>query len=499
MDLLSLIPAVLPQAILVVVGVVCLLLYLLLQPPKEPRHIPAVPFWVSLLPLIKDVDQQVIYNTYIRDLLLEHGAIKIFFGSQWNVLVQRSTFLSQVFKHEDLYQKSGNQKKIPGSVLASFLGDNIISSHGGVWKLYQDIMKPGLQEGWSLSPIYESASMLLEHFKQTPSPLPVQEPLQRYTISNLVRVLMHLNIDMNHKETIQLSQMQSKVKAQIFRPLFMSFPFLDTWGLRSREAARRDAAQFTDHLVCMLAGAWFEKSDEHHQDDSQHDNIGHRLVSAWEEGRISYQQLRDNVTVLFVAGQENPQLAILSTLYLIAKHPTVQERLHSEIMNTSGNRPNEEQLRNMPYLTACVYESLRLLPPIGQLINRLATTPLVLGEDTVVPQGMYLGYNSYATNRDPSVWGPDAEEFLPDRWGETASDVQKSYRRRRARAEFITFHGGRRACLGERFALLQLKVTLSTLVRHLRWELDPSWPDRMTPAGPLAPRGLRLKFEQRYT
>jgi len=102
----------------------------------------------------------------------------------------------------------------------------------------------------------------------------------------------------------------------------------------------------------------------------------------------------------------------------------------------------------MPFLTSLIYESLRLFPPIGQLVNRKASEDVVLGGDIVVPKGTYLGYNCYSTNRDPAVWGPKADDFDPARWGDSPVAIQKQYRQRRAKAEFITFHGGRRACLG---------------------------------------------------
>lgn len=135
-------------------------------------------------------------------------------------------------------------------------------------------------------------------------------------------------------------------------------------------------------------------------------------------------------------------------------------------------------------MTSVILESLRLLPPIGQLVNRRAAKPLVLGESIFIPYGTYLGYNSYATNRNPEVWGSDADDFVPSRWGDTTVSIQREFRRRKAQAEFITFHGGRRACLGEKFALVQLKITLFVLTRRLRWTLDPTWPDRMTPVSP---------------
>lgn len=110
---------------------------------------------------------------------------------------------------------------------------------------------------------------------------------------------------------------------------------------------------------------------------------------------------------------------------------------------------------------------------------------MMLDDGVFIPQGTYLGYNCYSTNRNPEAWGPDADQFRPQRWGDTFTEIQKTYRRRRSRSEFITFHGGRRACLGEKFALLELKATLFVLCRELRWKLDPTWADKLTPVSGL--------------
>jgi unspecific monooxygenase len=153
----------------------------------------------------------------------------------------------------------------------------------------------------------------------------------------------------------------------------------------------------------------------------------------------------------------------------------VQSRLRSELQDADPTT-----LQDISYLTAVIFESLRLLPPISQLINRRVSRPTTLGP-MYIPKGMYVGYNCYSTNRDPQAWGPTADEFRPDRWGSTSPDIFKCYRRARAKAEFISFHGGKRACLGEKFALLQLRVTLFVLVRRYQWTLPSTWPDRKTP------------------
>lgn len=162
----------------------------------------------------------------------------------------------------------------------------------------------------------------------------------------------------------------------------------------------------------------------------------------------------------------------------------MQDKLHAEIQNKGLNRacPDDaDTLQDMPYLTAVIYESLRLFPPIGQLVNRKASEDALLGGRIAISKGTYLGYNCYSTNRDLAAWGTAADAFDPDRWGDSTVAIQKHYRLRRARAEFISFHGGRRACLGEKFAVLQMRITLVTLIQAFTWSLDPSWVDRKTP------------------
>ncbi len=173
--------------------------YTVLLPPKYPTNIPAVPFWVALIPFFKDVDQSDIFRAYIEKPLRRHGAVKLFFGAQWNILVHKPAYLAEIFKEEDLYQKSGNQKKIPHSVLAEFLGDNIISSHGEMWRNYQSVIKPGLQRNFKVVKITHNAARLCELLGEAQlqaggAGVPVQQVLQRYSAANCSEVLLQANL-----------------------------------------------------------------------------------------------------------------------------------------------------------------------------------------------------------------------------------------------------------------------------------------------------------------
>lgn len=193
----------LAELLLLAALLVFLVYYVFLLPPKYPTNIPAVPFWVALIPFFKDVDQSDIFRKYIEKPLRTHGAVKLFFGAQWNILVHRPSYLAEMFKDEDLYEKSGNQKKIPYSVLAEFLGDNIISSHGDVWRNYQSVVKPGLQRNFETDKIANNASRLCELVWDAQlragkgGGVAVQELLQRYSVANCSELVLQCELDVS--------------------------------------------------------------------------------------------------------------------------------------------------------------------------------------------------------------------------------------------------------------------------------------------------------------
>ncbi|KAL9625217.1 MAG: hypothetical protein Q9160_000619 [Pyrenula sp. 1 TL-2023] len=276
-----------------------------------------------------------------------------------------------------------------------------------------------------------------------------------------------------------MNQLQSAVKAEIFKPIFMNFPVLDRFGsfLSNRINARRLVRRFSEELEQRLLTSYKGVTCS-----SDSKKLGERLIAARNDGALNSKQFRDNLNAAFVAGQENPQLLLISTLYLLAKHPDVQDRLRDEVEAYDVEHPSHDELQNLPFLTSIIFESLRMFPPISQLINRKVSEPVMLGSEIYVPKDTYIGYNCYSTNRDPKAWGPTANAFQPERWGCSNQEILSRYRKSKARAEFISFHGGKRACLGEKLALLEMRISLFVLVKNFSWSLDPEWPDRKTPS-----------------
>ena len=200
------------------------------------------------------------------------------------------------------------------------------------------------------------------------------------------------------------------MKREIFKPTFLSFPFLDLLPVPSRTRARHLVRAFGDELVRTVRHVRHSSRSSVPQasrdktadeltslPNDAHATPGQRLLAAHDQGLITPLQLRHNLISVFLAGHENPQLLLVSAMYLLAKHPAAQDRLRAEIHGAGVDAPTHDVLENMPYMAAVVFEVLRLLPPISQLVNRATAAPAVLGplgsggQPIRIPAGTYIG------------------------------------------------------------------------------------------------------------
>lgn len=454
---------------------------IVLPPANFPTNIPTIPFYVSFLGTYTRLDQEQIFNLHLREKLEKFGAVKIYFAGRWNILVTKPEYLVEVFKNELVYTKSGNQIKIPNSVLSTYTGDNIISAHGETWKLYRKIVAGSIQTP-SLELVRgncEKFGKLLEIELSCNNCLIIGDLLQRFTLQNVGESILGVDFRLlNSNNQSLLNSRIRYVKLQIFKPIYMNFPTLDELPIPSRIKAKNEVALFRYFFANLLRDLKSKNSNF----------AANRLIDAENNGQINLKQFIDNAIILMVAGHENPLLLILSLFYVICKNPKVQRNIQKEIDE------NEDGLH--PYLSSAIYETLRMYPPLGQIINRKTAKSVILGGSIRIPASVYVGYNNFATGRDSGVWG-EPDKFIPSRWGADYDTIQENYAQAKRSARLPAFHGWKRACLGEKFALYEVKLIMIEVLKNYTIRLDPNWEEMLTPAGPVCPLGLAVKFESR--
>lgn len=146
------------------------------------------------------------------------------------------------------------------------------------------------------------------------------------------------------------------------------------------------------------------------------------------------------------------------TLYNIAKHPEVQQKLYEEIQAEAENG-NEFQtlgeLSRLRYLDMVIKESLRLYPP-APYYGRKITEEITIGDYTF-PKDCAVFLSPYLMGRDPKLFS-DPLKFKPERFNGTGDKIN-SY-------AYIPFAAGPRSCIGQKYAVCEAKIAITNILRN---------------------------------
>ena len=208
--------------------------------------------------------------------------------------------------------------------------------------------------------------------------------------------------------------------------------------------------------------------DERRGRADEYDDILSLLLTAESEDgtRLSDTELRDQMATFLFAGHETTSLALTFTMLEIAQRDDVRERLDAEYAGVlDGSPPTPADLPALEYTDRVIQESLRLYPP-AFIIFREANEDVELGGYRI-PEGTKVTLPQFHIHTDER-WYDDPMSFDPDRWTDGFEDELPDY-------AYFPFGGGPRHCIGMRFAMLELKTVLPTLLQQVGFDLvsDP--------------------------
>lgn len=217
------------------------------------------------------------------------------------------------------------------------------------------------------------------------------------------------------------------------------------------------------------------------------------LLQAKQNHQIDHMGICEEVDTFLFEGHDTSATALSFTLMLIASHPTIQDQLVEEIHSIIGPddfKPSYDNLNKLDLLERVIKESLRLYPPVW-IIGRRASEDFKLHTGELIPYGSTILLHIYALHKLPEIY-PDPEKFDPDRF------LPENCQKRHPYA-YVPFSAGPRNCIGQRFAMLELKVAISGILRKYRL-LPVDTPETVVLGCELilkAVNGIKLKFVPR--
>ncbi|KAK5235586.1 hypothetical protein LTR47_003059 [Exophiala xenobiotica] len=196
----------------------------------------------------------------------------------------------------------------------------------------------------------------------------------------------------------------------------------------------------------------------------------------------SDEELLAQSATIMVAGQDTTSVATTWALYLLAHHTNIQATLRHEVQTHLPSPDSKTEsvdaplVESLPYLAAVCSETLRLFPP-APILRRQVTKPgtTILGEH--IPVGTKVATSIWGTHHSESIWGPDADQFKPERFlrqaenGKSKFDPHGGLQGEAATYSFLPFGAGVRSCIGERFARAEFAILLAVLVGKFDWTL----------------------------
>uniref|UniRef100_A0A8C6LMU4 Cytochrome P450 4V2 n=1 Tax=Nothobranchius furzeri TaxID=105023 RepID=A0A8C6LMU4_NOTFU len=208
--------------------------------------------------------------------------------------------------------------------------------------------------------------------------------------------------------------------------------------------------------------------------------------------KLSHQDIQEEVDTFMFEGHDTTAAAMNWALHLLGTHPDVQQKVQQElqeVFGTSSRSITMEDLKKLKYLDCVIKEALRLFPSVPFFARSLCDDCHFNGFK--VPKGANAIIVTYSLHRDQRYF-PEPEEFRPDRFVPENSAGRPPY-------AYVPFSAGLRNCIGQRFAQMEEKVVLASILRNFNVEACQNR-EELRPVGELILRpeqGIIIKLEKR--
>ncbi|KAF8554979.1 cytochrome P450 [Imleria badia] len=379
----------------------------------------------------------------------------------------------------------------------SLLGTGVFNSDGDIWKFHRSMTRPFFsRDRISDFEIFErhaddAIGQLKARLRQG-YPVDFQDMISRFTLDSATDFLfgkdvcslsagliyppnspLATNVAFQNHPANQFAH--AFLEAQLctsYRSRFgKSWRLFEFWSDRIKEHMHV-CHEFIDPILeealrkkkALKEAGLIPEKNEKERDVLEGETLLDHLVNYTEDLTV----IRDEILNIMIAGRDTTAGTLTCVIWMLSQHPNVLHKLREEILSVVGSsrNPTRENLREMKYLKAVINETLRLYPPVP-FNSRTSVAPVVFpatkgGQPIYVPENTRVQYSVFLMHRRKDLWGPDAEEFDPDRF----LDERVHKYLTPNPFIFVPFNAGPRICLGQQFAYNEVSYFLVRLLQH---------------------------------
>ncbi|XKL62379.1 hypothetical protein PGB90_002212 [Kerria lacca] len=366
-------------------------------------------------------------------------------------------------------------------LLDSWLGTKgLVTSNADVWRVHRKLLTPCfhfkiLQE--SLDMIQKNAEILCDQLKpkEDQTEFDILEYVEKCSLDIICETAMGVRLQTQVlKHSIYLESLK-KVKNSTINRLFKAwlhpeFIFqLSNYGriyYKKLNVIKEEVRKVIVERRKILQNQIQENSTDVSNVNNGRKQGKQFLDMMLTESDFTNEEIENEVQTFMFAGHDTSMTAISFCIYLLSQHQQIQDKCLEEIRKMRTLERNRKitlhDYMNLKYLENVIKETLRYYT-IVPLIARKVEEDVVLPSGHFLPAGSAVNFNLLHLHRNEKYF-PKADQFIPERFDNRADSMQNY--------AFIPFSAGSRNCIGQRFAMLEMKVIISTLL--LRYQFLPA-------------------------
>jgi cytochrome P450 len=380
------------------------------------------------------------------------------------------------------------------SRIAKDMGFNGVFTAGGeAWRRQRPMVMAGFDPG-RIKAYFSALVKVTERFERrwqraaaARETIELQADLMRYTVDVTAGLAFGADINTIESDTDVIQQHLDKILPSLFKRLFAPFP---TWRwLRNRSvdkhvnALQSAVAQFIAQARARMAANPALRS--------QPANLIEAMIAArdTEGSGVDDADVAGNVLTMLLAGEDTTANTLAWMIYLLSRHPEALRRARDEV--AGKNLARYEEVAALPYVDACINETMRL-KPVAPILMLEPIRDTKLGE-VELPAGTLVMCLMRAGATDEGRF-PEAQMFDPGRWLNVSATSSKRV--------VMPFGAGPRLCPGRYLAILEMKMVMAMLLSQFEIEsvATPHGGEaREHLAFTMSPVGLQLRLRSRET
>ncbi|KAE8814177.1 Secologanin synthase [Hordeum vulgare] len=285
-------------------------------------------------------------------------------------------------------------------------------------------------------------------------------------------VISHVAFGNNHKEAKEVHLIQKELQHLVFSSLFNDilshisvFRYLPTKNNLKMWRLQRKVRSI---LINIIESRLTAKDTTGYGNDMLGVILEACTPEQVQNPLMSIDEIIEECKTFYLAGHETTTQLLTWTMFLLSTHEEWQEMLREEVLTVCGNEiPTGDMLNKLKLVNMFILETLRLYAPVS-LTQRIAGSDIELN-GIRVPKGTILTIPVKTIHRDKELWGEDADEFKPKRFENGATRAANHPN------AFVPFSSGPRACVGQNFAMIEVKVVMAMILQKFSVGLSPKY------------------------